>query len=104
MIIAGIGLSQWLSGKESIRNVGNAGHLGSISGSGNSPEGGSRNLLQYSCLRNPMDRGAWQGTVHRVAKSQIGQSDRTHTRLHHGGSFWNPLDTIKIGLDFPAAL
>ena len=104
VIIAGVGLPQWLCGKESICNVGNAGDLGSFSGSGNSPEGGSRNLLQYSCLRNPMDRGAWPGTVHRAAKSQIRQSDGTHTRSHHRGGFWNPLDTIEIRLDFPAAL
>ena len=39
-------------------------------GSGRSPEEGNGNLLQYSCLENPMDRGAWQATVCRVAKSQ----------------------------------
>ena len=44
--------------------------LGSISGSGRSPEGGHDNLLQCSCLENPMDRGVWWATVHRVAKSQ----------------------------------
>ena len=38
--------------------------------SGGSPGGGNGNLLQYSCLKNLMGRGAWQGTVHRVAKSQ----------------------------------
>ena len=37
--------------------------------SGRSPGGGRVNPLQYSCLENPMDRGAWQATVHRVAKS-----------------------------------
>ena len=42
----------------------------SIPGSGRSPGGGHRNPLQYSCLENPMDRGAWQATVHRVTKSQ----------------------------------
>ena len=42
---------------------------GSIPGSGRSPEGGHGNPLQYSCLENPMDRGAWQATVHGVAKS-----------------------------------
>ena len=44
---------------------------GSIPGSGRSPGGGHGNPLQYSCLENPMDRGAWQATVHGVAKSQI---------------------------------
>ena len=39
-------------------------------GSGRSPGGGDGNPLQYSCLENPMDRGAWQATVHGVEKSQ----------------------------------
>ena len=43
---------------------------GPILGSGGSPGGGHDNPLQYSCLENSMDRGAWQATVHRVAKSQ----------------------------------
>ena len=43
---------------------------GSIPGSGRSPGGGHGNLLQYSCLENPLDRGAWRVTVDRVAKSQ----------------------------------
>ena len=41
----------------------------SIPESGRSPGGGHGNLLQYFCLENPMDRGAWQATVHGVAKS-----------------------------------
>ena len=44
--------------------------LGSIPGLGRSPGGGHGNPLQYSCLENPMDRGAWQVTVQRVAQSQ----------------------------------
>jgi len=44
--------------------------VGSISGLGRSPAGRHGNPLQYSCLENPMDRGAWQAMVHRVAKSQ----------------------------------
>ena len=48
----------------------NAGDLGSIPGSGRSPEERNGNPLQYSCLENPMDGGAWQATVHGVAKSQ----------------------------------
>ena len=47
----------------------NAGDVGSIPESGSSPGGGHCNPLQYSCLENSMDRGAWQATVHRVAKS-----------------------------------
>jgi len=45
------------------------GNPGSIPGSGRSPGEGNDNPLQYSCLENPMDRGAWQATVHGVAKS-----------------------------------
>ena len=43
--------------------------LDSIPGLGRSPGGGHSNPLQYSCLENPMNRGAWQATVHRTAKS-----------------------------------
>ena len=46
---------------------------GSILGSGRSPGGGHGNPLQYSCLENPVDRGAWQAAVRSVAESQ----DRT---------------------------
>ena len=55
----------------------NAGGLGSIPGSGRSPGEGNSNSLQYSCLENPMDRGAWWATVHGVAKSQTRLSDFT---------------------------
>ena len=48
----------------------NAGDAGLILRLGRSPGGGDGNLLQYSCLENPMDRGAWWATVHGVAKSQ----------------------------------
>ena len=41
-----------------------------ILGWGRSPGGGHGNSLQYSCLENPMDKGTWQGSVHRVAKSE----------------------------------
>ena len=48
----------------------NAGDVGSIPASGRSSGEGNGNPLQYSCMENPMDRGAWLATVHRVAKSQ----------------------------------
>ena len=48
---------------------------GSIPGSGRSPGVGNGNLLQYSCLENSTDRGAWWATVHEVAKSQSQLSD-----------------------------
>ena len=55
----------------------NAGDAGSIPVSGRTPGGGPGNSLQYSCLENPTDRGAWQATVHRVA-----ESDTTEVTWH----------------------
>ena len=54
-------------------NAGDIRDVGSIPGSGRSPGEGNGNPLQYSCLENPMDRGTWWFTVHRVAK----ELDRT---------------------------
>ena len=59
-------------GKESACNAGDAGVVGSIPGSGRSPGGRHGNPLQYSCLENPMNKGAWRATIHGVAKSQTG--------------------------------
>ena len=64
-----VGLPQGFSGKEPAYSVGDARDEGSIPGLGRSPGGGHGNPLQYSCLENPMDRGAWQATVHTVAES-----------------------------------
>ena len=55
-------------GKEPVRN---AGDPGSIPGLGGSPGEGNGTTLQYSCLENPMDRGAWWATVHGVAQSDM---------------------------------
>ena len=55
--------------KKPSANAGDIRDMGSIPGLGRSPEGEHSNPLQYSCLENPMDRGAWWATVHRVAKS-----------------------------------
>ena len=63
-------------GKESACNAVNP---GSIPGSGRSPGEGNGNPLQYSCLENPMDGGAWWATVHGVAKSWTWLSDFTFT-------------------------
>ena len=60
------GLPWCLSGKETTCN---AGDTCSIPGSERSPEGGHDNPFQYTFLENPMDRGPWQASVHRVAKS-----------------------------------
>ena len=55
----------------------NVGDLGLIPGLGRSPGEGNGSPLQYSCLENPMDKGAWQATAHGVAKSRIRLSDFT---------------------------
>ena len=60
-------LPWWLIGKESACKPGDR---GLIPGLGRYPGGGHGNPLQYSCLENPMDRGAWQATVHGVSKSR----------------------------------
>ena len=56
--------------KNAPANVGDVRDAGSIPGSERSPGGGNGNSLQYSCLENPVERGAWQATVHRVITSQ----------------------------------
>ena len=63
-------------------NAGDMRDAGSIPGSGRSPGGGHGNPLQYSCLENPMDRGAWWATVHGVEKSQTRQKQLSmHARF-----------------------
>ena len=64
------GLSGFPGGSDSKESACSAGGLGSIPGSRRSPGEENGNPLQYSCLENPMDRGAWQATVHGIAKSQ----------------------------------
>ena len=66
------GLPYSSDGKESACN---AGDQGSIPESGRSPGEGNVSLLQYSCLENPMDRGAWWATVYGVTKSWTQLSD-----------------------------
>ena len=57
-------------GSDSKASASNAGDPGSIPGSGRSPGEGNGTPLQYSCLENPMDGGAWWATIHRITKSQ----------------------------------
>ena len=66
-----LGIYLWISSKESTCKAGDAGDTGSIPGWGRFPGGGHGNPLQFSCQENPMDRGAWQATVHGVAKSRM---------------------------------
>ena len=61
----------------------NVGDSGSIPGSGRSPGEGNGTPLQYSCLENPMDRGAWWAAVHGVARSRTQLSDFTFTFHFH---------------------
>ena len=70
-------------GSDGKASVCNLGHLGSIPGLGRSSGEGNGNPLQYSCLENPMDRRAWQATVHGVARA--GQDLANH---HHHHFYW----------------
>ena len=89
-----VGLPRCLNGKEVTSN---AGAIGLIPASGRFPGGRHGYSLQYSCLDNPIDRGAWQATVHRVAKSQ--------TRLKWLGSIMilSDLSHLSEGLVFEHA-
>ena len=60
-----------------------AGDMNLIPGSGKSPGEGNVNSLQYSCLENPKDKGAWQSTIHGIAKSQMQLSDLTACTCMH---------------------
>ena len=75
-----------------VESARNAGDLGSIPGSGRSPGEGDDNPLQYSCLENPMDGGAWQATVRGVAQWRTRLSDK-HTH-----------NLAKVILRFPVLL
>ena len=68
-------------------NAGDTGGAGLISGSGRSPGEGSGAPLQYSCLGNRTDKGAWQATVQGVTKSQTRLSNLTTTYLCGGHNF-----------------
>ena len=63
-----IGIDWAIGGSEVKTSACNAGNLGLIPGLGGSPGEGNGSPLQYSCLGNPMDRGAWRATAHGVAK------------------------------------
>ena len=67
-----------------------AGDTGSILGPGRSPEVGNDNPLQYSCLANPMHRGAWRATVYGVTKSRTGLSNGAYVH-------WGPTSDLDPG-------
>ena len=83
-------------------NAGDVRDMGLIPGSGRNPGKGHGNPLQYSCLENPMDRGAWQATVHRVAQcgTWLKQLSTQHVLISQG-HIWSSLNFhfIDSGLD-----
>ena len=76
-------------------------NAGSIPGSGRSPGAGNGNPLQYSCMKNPMDRGAWQATVQAVIKNQTWLSTHIHT-LNVKRAFPCPFKTQHSGWGSPS--
>ena len=75
---------------------GRAGDAGLLPDPGRSPEGGNGNALQYSCLENPTDGGAWRATVHGVPKSP--------TRLSNWTTAANPEHPFKLCVDLASVL
>ena len=71
MFVFKLGLPRGLSDKESAYQCRDTGDMSCIPELGRSPGGGNGNLLHFSCLKNPMDRGACQAVVHGVTKSEI---------------------------------
>ena len=68
MMLGPLGIPRGSVGKEFSCNAGDTGDVGSIPGSGRSPGAGNGNPLQYFCLKNPMDKKAWQATVQRLQR------------------------------------
>ena len=93
--------------KTSSATAGDVRDAGLIPGSGRSPGGGNGNPLQYSCLENPMDRGAWRATVHKVRMSWT-QAHNVETkccedfcirRIHHLSALWpwaSPFSALSL--------
>ena len=79
-------------------SAGATGNMDLVPELGGSPGGGNSNPLLYSCLKNTVDRRAWQATVHEVAKSQIGLSThmRTHTYTHVLGTLQGDSACISL--------
>ena len=76
-------------------NAGDTGDVGSIPGSGRSPGGGHGNPLQFSCLENPTDRGAWRATINGVAKSQTQLKQLSMLAGHERGAVMNGFSALR---------
>ena len=88
-------------GSDSKASVYNAGDLGSIPGSGRFPGEGNSNPLQYSCLENPMDRGAWCRLLS-MGSQRVGRTERLHFHFHFKPNKGGLYVAIKLPWDFPA--
>ena len=91
MVGRGIDEMDFPVGSDGKASVYNAGDPGSSPGLGRSPGEGHGNPLQYCCLENPMDRGAWQAAVYGVAKSRTRLNDFT-------SMVWRGIDEIRVSL------
>ena len=78
-----LGFQGSASGKNPPANAGNVRDSGLIPESGRSPGEGNGNLLQYSCLGNPMDKGTWRATVHPWGCKELDMTDHAHTHTMH---------------------
>ena len=74
----------------------NTGDTGSVPGSGRSPGEGNGNPLQYSCLEIPMDRGAWQATIHKLAR--VGHDLGTTTTIEFNYNIRFPYNLSRMPL------
>ena len=88
-------MTQW---QKTACNAGNAEGASFIPGSRRSPGGGNCHPLQYSCLKNPTDREAWQATVHRVAESDTTERTHTHTRKYNNLSMHLTVGILRSSL------
>ena len=92
--------------KNSPASAGDTGDAGLIPLSGRSPGGGNSNPLQYSCLENPMDGGAWWAVVHRVAKRRTQPSMLAHVLIFRTKLYFQVIMSIflqiflNIGFDY----
>ena len=85
-------------GKASACSAEDTGDLGPLPVLGRSPGGGNGNPLQYSCLENPMDRGAWWATVHKTAKSwtRLKQLSMHASTMDSSGTLLQYLKMVQI--------